>query len=538
MKKTRIVAMLVLAFTLSMNAQDDSKTIAKINDTKITVGEFKKVYEKNLSAIDNKEGKDVAKNLELYINYKLKVEEAYKSNLDTLRSYKREIQTYKNQLIAPYLQDKEYFNDLVKEAYNRTKNQVRASHILIRLPKNATPQDTAKAYSEIVAARNRVLKGEDFNKVAKEVSQDPSAKENGGDLGYFSAFQMIYDFEDIAFKTKQGEVSEPFKTRFGFHILTTTGMRPSKGEREVAHILISDKTEAGKTKIDAIYTQLQQGEDFATLAKKNSNDTGSKTRGGRLKKFGSGRMVKAFEEAAFGIQKEGDITRPIQTRFGWHIIKLIKKYPVGSFEDMEKELTDRVKRSGRGKKSDQIVLIRLKSEYDIVEVESAKSIMKRKDIRAIPKDSLQATILKINEKEIKQADFVAYTMNRRHLPMNALFGSFRDQEILTYFKDNLRNTNEEFASTLQEYEDGLLLFELMQRKIWDKSSDSIGLKNYFDKNINNYNSKELSKIKGKVMNDYQGYLEDEWVKQLRGRNSVKINKGVLKKLVKYYRKES
>jgi len=537
MKKT-IVFVLSLAFVLCANAQDDSKTIATINKKKIMVGEFKKVYEKNLSAIDNEEGKDVAKNLELYINYKLKVEEAYRSNLDTLRSYKREIQTYKNQLIAPYLQDKTYFNELVKEAYDRTKNQVRASHILIRLPKNPKPQDTLKAYNKIQQVRDRVLKGENFNKVAKEVSQDPSAKENGGDLGYFSAFQMIYDFEDRAFKTKQGEVSEPFRTQYGYHILTITGYRESLGEREVAHILLNDTTAVGKVKIDSIYAQLKEGKDFATLARKYSNDRGSKIRGGRLKRFGSGRMVKSFEETAFALVNEGDLSEPIRTRFGWHIIKLIKKYPVASFAQSEKEIAQKVKRSGRGKRSDQIVLDRLKAEYKIVEVESAKGIMKRKDIRAIPKDSLQAIILKINDKEIKQEEFVGYTMNRRHLPMKALFSSFRDQEILNYYKDNLRNTNEEFGATLKEYEDGLLLFELMQRKIWNKSNDSIALKQYFDNNVGNYDVKDLSKIKGKVMNDYQGYLEDEWVKGLRSRNSVKINKGVLKKLIKFYRKES
>lgn len=537
MKKT-IVFVLSLAFVLVANAQEDSKTIATINKTKITVGEFKKVYEKNLSAIDNEEGKDVAKNLELYINYKLKVEEAYRSNLDTLRSYKREIQTYKNQLIAPYLQDKTYFDELVKEAYDRTKNQVRASHILIRLPKNPKPQDTLKAYNEIQKARERVLKGEDFNKVAKEVSQDPSAARNGGDLGYFSAFQMIYDFEDRAFKTKQGEVSEPFRTQFGYHILTTTGVRASLGEIEAAHILLNDTTASGKTKVDAIYAQLKEGQDFASLARKHSNDNGTKARGGRLKRFGTGRMVKPFETAAFALENEGDISEPVKTRFGWHIIKLIRKYPVAPFEEIEREITQKVKRSGRGKRSDQIVLNRLKAEYKIVEVEAAKEIMKRKDIRAIPKDSLQAVILKINEREIKQVDFVAYTMNRRHLPMKALFSSFRDQEILTYFKDNLRNTNAEFGATLKEYEDGLLLFELMQRKIWNKSNDSIALKEYFDQNVSNYKEKDLSKIKGKVMNDYQVYLEDEWVKGLRNRNSVKINKGVLKKLIKFYRKES
>jgi peptidyl-prolyl cis-trans isomerase SurA len=537
MKKT-VVFVMSLLFLLSAKAQEDSKTIATINNAKITVGEFKKVYEKNLSAIDNKEGKDVAKNLDLYINYKLKVEEAYQSNLDTLRSYKREIQTYKNQLIAPYLQDKSYFNDLVIEAYDRTKNQVRASHILIRLPKNPSPQDTLKAYNKILQARKRVLNGEAFDVVAKEMSQDPSAKENGGDLGYFSAFQMIYDFEDRAFKTKKGEVSEVFNTRFGYHILTNTGFRASLGEREVAHILINDTTALGKTKIDAIYADLKEGKDFAEMARKHSNDTGSKTRGGKLKRFGTGRMVKSFEEPAFAIQNEGDLSKPIKTKFGWHIIKLIKKYPVGSLEVMKKEITDKVKRSGRGKRSDQIVLKRLKSEYNIIEVASAKAILRRKDIRVIPKDSLQETILKINDREIKQEAFVAYTMNRRHLAMKALFSGFKDQEIIKYFKDNLRFTNKEFGSTLKEYEDGLLLFELMQRKIWNKSNDSLGLQAYFDQNANNYKGKDLSKIKGKVMNDYQAYLEDQWVLELRSSNRVKINKGVLKKLIKFYRKES
>ena len=198
MKKRILLLATLLGLVLSMNAQKDSKVIATINNDKITVGEFKKVYEKNLNAIDNDDAKDVAKNLDLYINYKLKVEEAYKSSLDTLKSYKREIQTYKNQLTAPYLQDKEFFDQLVQEAYDRTKNEIRASHILIRLPRNFRPEDTLVAYKGIMDARKRILAGEDFAKVAAEVSQDPSAKDNGGDLGYFYAFRMLYDFENAS----------------------------------------------------------------------------------------------------------------------------------------------------------------------------------------------------------------------------------------------------------------------------------------------------------------------------------------------------
>jgi len=537
MKKEVLVAIALIS-SLVVFAQKDDKTIATINKEKITVGEFKKVYEKNLNAIDNEEGKDVAKNLDLYINYKLKVQQAYAANLDTLKSYKREIQSYKNQLTAPYLQDKAFFDQLVKDAYYRSKNEIRASHILIRLPRNYKPEDTLKAFNKITEARKRVLNGEAFDKVAKEMSEDPSAKDNGGDLWYFYAFRMIYDFEEAAYTIKEGEVSEPFRTQFGYHIVKRTGMRLSKGERQVAHILITDKTSLGKAKADSVYTKLKNGEDFKELAKQYSNDSNSKARGGVLPRFGAGKMVRPFEVATYSLEKEGEFTQPVKTQYGWHIIKLLKAYPIGTFEEMKAGLEERVKRSGRGKMSDQVVLDRLKAEYNIVEVASAKEILKRKDIRTIPADSAQATIVKINEKEIKQSDFIKYTINRRHMSLDVLFDNFLNQEVLTYFKDNLKNTNPEFASTLKEYEDGLLLFELMQRKVWNKSSDSTALKGYFDQNLSRYDSKDLSKIKGKVMNDYQNFLEDEWVKELRSENAVKVNKSTLKKLVKYYRKES
>lgn len=529
---------LSLAISLSSFAQKDDKTVATINDKKITVGEFKKVYERNLSAIDNEDGKDVAKNLDLYINYKLKVEEAYRTNLDTLSSYIREVRSYKNQLIAPYLQDKTVFDRLVVEAYDRTKYEIRASHILIRLPNKFTPQDTLKAFNKITELRNRALNGEDFAKLAKESSEDPSAKENGGDLGFFSGFRMVYDFEDAAYKTKQGEVSLPFRTRFGYHIVKRTGTRDSKGERQVAHILISKPTEEGKAKADSIYSLLKEGEDFAKLAKKFSDDKKSGLRGGLLAKFGTGRMVKTFEDAAFSLSKEGEISEPVKSRFGWHILKFIKDYPVTSFEEMKSDLVDKVKRTGRAKLSDKAVLDRLKNEYTVKEYKESMTFLDRNDFRGISKDSLQETMYSINEKEIKQHEFVRYTQNRRHLSLEALKEQFLDQEILNYFKDNLKNTNTEFANTLKEYEDGLLLFELMQRKIWNKSSDSIALQSYFDKNKSSYQTESLEKIKGKVMNDYQNFLEKEWIDDLRQNNDVKINKTVLKKLVKYYRKES
>ncbi|MDT7831552.1 peptidylprolyl isomerase [Flavobacteriaceae bacterium S356] len=538
MKKVLFLVSILLVSGYSF-AQKKDKTLVTINDQKVKVSEFKRVFEKNLSSIESEEGKDVAKNLDLFINYKLKVDEAYRLKLDTSRSYKREIETYKNQLTAPYLQDKKFLEKLIKDAYDRTKTEIRASHILVRFPANYTSGDTLAIYKKIMNLRDSIVNHDvDFSEMARKYSDDRSAKTNGGDLGYFGAFKMVFDFEDAAFKTKIGEVSMPFKTRFGYHIVKKVAERPSKGEVQVAHILITDKTETGKKKIDTVYRKLIAGESFKELAKKYSNDVNTKNKGGRLSKFGSGRMVKPFEIAAFSLENKGDYSKPFETRFGWHILQLYKKYPVESFEKTKAGIRTKVKRSGRAKLSDNAVLNKLKKQYKIVEFEDAKSILKRKDIRGIPKDSLQAILISINEKEIKQEAFVLYIRNRRNKSIPFLFNAFIDYQVLEYFKENLVHTEPEYATSLQEYKDGILLFELMNKKIWDKSSkDTLGLQTYFDKNMAKYSEKDLSKIRGKVISDYQNYLEKSWIAELKKKNAVKVNKRELKKLIKYYRKE-
>lgn len=541
--KIKILSICVLLVSMSIFSQKKSKTLVTINEENITVADFKRVYEKNLDAIDNKEAKDVTNNLELFINYKLKVKEAYQLKLDTLPSYKKEIETYKNQLAAPYLQDTTFLDKMVKDVYFRVKNKVKAKHILIRTAKDARPKDTIKAYNKILKIRNRILAGEDFEKVAQETSEDNSARDdaksgrkgNKGNLGYFDAFKMVTPFEDAAYNTKVGQVSKPFRTQFGYHILKVDDLKPSEGEIEAAHILILDTTDVGKKKIFEVYEKLIVNNSFEELAKQYSEDNGSKNRGGKLGKFGTGRMVKPFEDAAFSLQKEGAFSKPFKTRFGWHIVKLIKKHPVKPFKELEKELRNKIKNSARMQMSETAVINKLKATYNIVENEAAKKILDRKNIRAIPKDSLQIMMFSINDKKIKQEDFIDYIKNRRNQPIFSLFEMFKNQEILTYYKENLVNTEPEYAYILKEYEDGLLLFELMQDKIWNKSTkDTLGLQNYFEKHKANYSSRKLEDNKGEVMNDYQNYLEKKWIADLRKKSNIKIRKRQLKKLIKYY----
>jgi peptidyl-prolyl cis-trans isomerase SurA len=540
----KLVLLVVLGCSSIVFSQKKSKVLVTIDGEKTSISDFKRIYEKNLDAIDNEEAKDVEKNLDLFVNYKLKVKEAYGIKLDTLASYVKEMETYRNQLSVPYMQDSSFINQLVKDAYYRTKYEVKAKHILIKTPKVPTAKDTLEAYQKIIKIRDRIIKGEDFETVAVEVSDDPSTRDdkksgrsgNKGNLGYFSAFRMVYPFEDAAYSTKVGNISEPFRTRFGYHILKVDSLRQSKGEVEVAHILIKDTSAKGEEIANEVYKKLESDEQFPALAREYSSDVGTKSKGGKLRKFGSGAMVKPFEDAAFCLQKEGEYSKPFKTRFGWHIVQLIKKHPIAPFSEIESELKSKVRSGDRAQLSQKAVINKLKKKYTIEENEEAKAIFNRTDIKSIAKDSLQAIILSINDKEFTQAQFVDFLKNKRNTPVFQIFEDFKDAEILSYYKDHLEKSEPEFAYTLQEYKDGLLLFELMQQKIWEKSSkDTLGLKSFFEANLSKYEPKELNEIKGEVMNDYQNFLEKNWIADLRRKSVIEVNKRQLKKLIKFYK---
>lgn len=531
--KIKIFTTLFLITSFTVFSQKDSAILFSVDGETVSVLEFKNVYQKNLNLIQDKDQKSVKENLDLYIDFKLKLKEAYRLKLNETRTYNREIETYKNQLIAPYLQDTAYLSKLVKDAYYRTKYKVNVSHILVKVSRNATPADTLIAYNKIQKARKEILSGKDFKKVALSYSDDQSVKTNFGNLGFFTAFKMVYPFENIAYQTKVGQLSEPFKTNYGYHLLKVNDLQLSEGEVEVAHLLIRDQSRKGKYKIDSIYTSLQNGADFEKLVVQYSDDKSSVSKGGKLSKFGVGKMLKPFEQASFKLKKPGDVSMPFTTQYGWHIVKLIKAYPVRSFKEMKNELTEKVRTSGGARMSDLHVLKKLKSQYNIEVFKKAKSVFNSPGIRAAKKDTLQQVLLSINDTKIKQERFFEYIINRRHKTVDTLFDDFLNEEIFRYFKENLKNTNPELAKILKEYEEGLLVFDLMQQKVWNKSSkDTLGLKNYFYKNKAKYTFKDYSKNKGQVMNDYQDFLEQNLIAELRKKHTVKIKKSTLKKLEK------
>jgi peptidyl-prolyl cis-trans isomerase SurA len=496
----------VLIFAASIGyGQDKNAFVMTVAGEGTTLEEFENIFKKNNrdslithAALDEY--------MELFINFKLKVKEARELKLDTVAKFKEELRGYRDQLARPYLTDSELLSELIKEAYQRKQQEVRAMHILVKCESNASSQDTLRAYNKIMAMRDRITMGEDFATIAKgkDGSDDPSAKENGGDLGYFTAFQMVYQFEDAAYNTPVGQISMPVRTKFGYHIIKVVDKRPAQGEMLAAHIMVKAKPEADGeanaiTKINEIYEKLKAGEEtFENLAAKYSEDGSSAKKGGELPWFGTGNMVMEFEQAAFALQTNGEYSRPFKTSFGWHIAKRLDYRPVPAFDAMEKELKSKVSKDARAEKTKKSFVEKLKKEYNYsVDTRVMNAIAAKADTNAyngsikVKKKLAKKALFNIDGKTYKAQDFLNYFQKRGGFKTTQTPAEFVKQQmnkfgealLLEYEDGKLESKHTAFRLLMKEYREGILLFELTDQKVWNKAvKDSTGLTEYYEKN--------------------------------------------------------
>jgi len=492
-------------------AEDKGPYLIKVGKRRISPAEFKYVYNKNNSNNDSAYTlKNINEYLDLYTNFRLKVSEAESLGYDTVTSFKKELEGYKKQLAQPYLKEKGVTERLINEAYERMKEDVNASHILLKLAEDAEPKDTLEVYKKISELRDRALKGEDFAKLAEQYSQDPSAKENKGSLGYFTSLQMVYPFEDAAYKTKVGDISKPVRTKFGYHILKVNAKRPSQGTVTVAHIWArfteeqeaADSIEAVK-KINEIYKRLQKGEKWDELCSQFSDDTRSAKTGGVLTEFGVAQMTPKFEEAAFSLKNAGEFTKPVRTPYGYHIIKLIERKPVAPLETLEASIKAKVGKDSRSDLNKIEFLKRLKRENNFVENKAGLELAFSKADSSLPLGTwtydekatyLTTPIFNIKDKVYTVKDFFTYVKSKQraktHSPryiIEEMYKEFSENSLVAYEETNLEAKYEDYKMLVREYRDGILLFQIMDENVWNKAvQDTAGQKKYFENNKTNY----------------------------------------------------
>ena len=523
-QKSLTILVALFAFSMFSFGQSaiDKKTLVTIGDEKVSVGEFMQVYDKNNNQADAESAEAITEYLDLFINFKLKVAEAEELKMDTLSSFVKELKGYRAQLAKPYFVDETVNEALLKEAYQRKLTDVRASHILIMVDANATPEDTLAAYNKIVKIREEIMAGKDFADAAVEYSDDPSAKDreaipnqqrfrpgNKGDLGYFTVFNMVYPFENAAYNTPVGSVSQPVRTQYGYHLVKVADKKEALGTAQVAHIYIPLKVQPSEEevtqaeeKINNIYQKIVEGMSFEDAVAAYSEDKGSAKNKGQLSKFTCNRVVPQFVLAAQAL-KIGEISEPVRTRYGFHIIKLISRERPGTFEEEAPKLKERLAKDQRSHKSEEAVVQQIKVDYKLKIYDKGKldifaaidtAVLKKRFVADSVK-GMTKPVMKIGKEKFTQEDFAKYVEQKQRIQENIdkdvylqrLFDDFVDKKCLDYMDKHLEEIYPDFASLMQEYHDGILLFNLTDEKVWSKAvKDTVGLEKYFSEHRPDY----------------------------------------------------
>jgi len=534
---------LIAAFILCFAAiSSDAQTLFSYGEKAVTKEDFLKAYSKN-----NIEGKATEKSyrdyLELYIRYKLKVKAAYDLKLDTLPSQQTELKNFRNQVADTYMNDEESLNALVNEAYDRSRKDIHLAHIFIAVPKNANPADTLKAYQKMMSTYDALKNNKVFGETAVTWSDDASAKKNGGDMGWITVFTLPYELETLAYSTQPMHFSKPYRSKAGYHIFKNLGERKAIGKIRVAHILLSilpnatDSVKAAtKQRADSIYIALVHGANFGELAKKYSGDNLSYQTGGEIADFGVGKYDSIFEATAFALGKDSAISKPILSSFGYHIIKRIsrKEIPEKNKETLD-GLKQRVIADPRIAVATKKLLNKIFAQtgfkrYPVNENNLWGYTDSALQHKTIPKFSTiddRVALLSFNKQDVYVKEWTDYIRKAKNTPAisagktdSELFDKFIEATALAYYREHLENYNKEFAYQLTEFKEGNLLFEVMQRKIWDKATaDSIGLKDYYSTHKDKYwwepgadavlftstNQKAADNVKNKLQGNFAGW---------------------------------
>lgn len=512
-KIKNLMLLLTLSIFLSANlsAQKSKKdpVLFTVAGSPVHVSEFEYIYSKTNGEKADFSKASLEEYLDLYTKFKLKVQRAKDMKLDTIPSLQRELEGYRRQLADSYLMDRSVLDQLSEEAYARIQYDLDISHILRTVRPNASPQDTMEAYQLLVEVKRRINNGENFEDLAKQFSNDPSAKNNGGHIGFVTALfpKGLYNLETAAYAAKTGEVLGPIRTEAGYHLLKVNDRRPARGEMEIAHILVRDKDGqpgAAKKEIDRLYDLLNKGTDFNKMAAQFSEDKRTSQAKGYIGFIKINRYEKSFEDAAFALTEDGQLSKPVQSSAGWHIIKRISKKTIQPYDIEKSRLNRLIKKDTRYEAAKLALLAQIKKDnnFKVEDAKLKKFIEMQNDTFLTfrwkaPQYAKDEVLFSLGKKyTVGMNDFMDYLKrsSRKRLrfskkegvakAVNTLFDDFVNEHLIKFEESHLEEKYPDFRNLMREYEEGILLFEATKREVWDKASkDSTGLAQFFENNV-------------------------------------------------------
>ena len=522
--KTWLVALSLAMMPSLLSAQSyTKKTLITIGDKEVSVKEFMDTYEKNNVNTEVIDKKNVDEYLDLFVDFKLKVAEAENLKMDTSAAFIKELDNYRQQLAKPYFSNDDITDELVKEAYERMQYDINAAHILIKCDVNAVPSDTMVAYKKAMSIRERALKGEAFGDLAAELSEDPSARDyeeipgvrkaykgNRGELGYFTVFDMVYPFESGVYNTEVGGISMPVRSSFGYHIIKLNSKTPASGLIRAAHIFLAvdpkdpDKNDSlVKIKAQNIYNEvINDDKNWTDYVRRYSDDKGTINNNGVLSPFRVNQIVPEFISVVKSLEPN-QISEPVKTDFGYHIIKLVGSTTPGTFEQEEGKIRERVERDMRGQLSEEIAMRRIMKDNNFKENAKVKdafiatidSTIIEGQYKADENINTKSVLFSTKDQSWTVQDFVEFIYKNQKrqgfLTPGAyayqLYDRYLQQEVFAYEDSKLEDKYPDFKALVQEYHDGILLFSLMENEVWNKAvEDTLGLQDYYERNKESY----------------------------------------------------
>ena len=504
----RSLQLLLFTFSFQAFAQQPTDMLVTINDSIYQVADFERLYNKNIDIIVDELQKDVGNYFDLYTLYKLRLQNAYNLKLDKSDRINQDITKFRNELAEKYFINESTLNALVEEALERSKFEINASHILIAVDELAQPQDTLAAYNQALKIRDEVLNGLSFEKAAEKYSNDLSAKSNKGNLGYFSVFRMVYPFETGAYNTKVGDISLPVRSNFGYHLIKVNNKRATPKPKNIAHILVETKDindQQAKKEINDIYKRLELGDPFHDVAFHFSEDITTRDNGGNLGMYNEGNLnIEGISDILYDLNFNGAYSKPFFSQYGWHIVAVTKVNDLPNQTDLKDLFLKRVKNDSRAILLEKDLIDYLKELYqfkiDQTHLAETVKMLHREEMMNQPKvDSnpdTEKVVATYSDKKITPKNILEHIysfanqyafLKTDELVINKALHNYSLRKLKEEYDSQLENKFPDFAHTLKEYKEGLMLFDLLEQQIWDKTAtDTLALMQYYETHKEKY----------------------------------------------------
>ncbi len=539
---------LILCLVFSGMISQEDPVLFKVDNRDVHLSEFEYIYTKNNQDKADYSQESLDEYLDLYVKFKLKVAEARSMGLDTVPRLKKELQGYRKKLADSYLSDKEVSEKLFDEVYERMQYDIKVAHILVKASDTAGEDYVKSAEKKIRAIKEQIRKGSSFESVAKSLSDDTGSAANGGVLGYFTAMLPpgFYEFENALYSTPVGEVSQVVRTNLGFHILKILDKRPARGEMEVAHLLLRKKIKGetinnAEAMADSIYRELKNGGDWDALVGKHSMDKNTVRKGGNLGFFGINQYDRSFEDAAFALLDDGEITKPVETKIGYHIIKRIQKRDLSDREAVKRRLKAKIEKAPRAEIGKSTLINKIQTEAGFKEFQDVlnkfsgsldSTFLSYK--WKIPNMD-EKTILEFGSMKSSNVDFAEYCLknsrtrlrfNKNTTPAEAaltMYDDYKEERTLAYEEANLENKYPEFKALMREYSEGILLFEVTKMEVWDKASlDTTGLKDFYKQHKISYQWKPRARLERYTIETNDKKLAEKVRKEAKKKSAQEV----------------